>query len=243
MSAAIERLRRMLARPGAWIDRVGASADAASSFYAIRLGGDRRTRVSATLDEAAFRALVQQPGLVVRKAGGWSARPVPGTDSAPPPGRPGMEAGERLMMAGDGTMVCHAANLGESPVAWLARRRDAEGRPYLSPAEAAAGERLRIEAETALKGPSVTMRWDALPRSGGGSSARVEPSDRALSAAARVEAALTACGPRHRPIVQAVCIDGASLTLAERGLGLQRRAGKLWLKTGLQRLARHYRIG
>ena len=87
------------------------------------------------------------------------------------------------------------------------------------------------------------MRWDALPRAGGGSSARVEPTDRALSAAARVEAALSACGPRLRALVERVCIHGKSLQLAEQDLSLRRRQGKTVLKQGLQALADHYGIG
>ncbi|MNX50531.1 hypothetical protein D3C86_811620 [compost metagenome] len=87
------------------------------------------------------------------------------------------------------------------------------------------------------------MRWDALPRAGGGSSARVEPSDRALSAAARIEAALSACGPRLRALVERVCIHGTSLQLAEQDLCLRRRQGKTILKQGLQALAEHYGLG
>ncbi|MNY08998.1 hypothetical protein D3C86_1418860 [compost metagenome] len=87
------------------------------------------------------------------------------------------------------------------------------------------------------------MRWDALPRAGGGSSARVEPTDRALSASARVEAALSACGPRLRALVEQVCIHGTSLQLAEQHLFLRRRQGKTLLKQGLQALVEHYRIG
>jgi DNA-directed RNA polymerase specialized sigma24 family protein len=85
------------------------------------------------------------------------------------------------------------------------------------------------------------MRWDALPtsRSGGGAK-RVEPGDRALSASARVQAALDACGPRLRAMVEQVCIHGTSLQLAEQALSLRRRQGKTLLKQGLQALAEHY---
>ena len=38
--------------------------------------------------------------------------------------------------------------------------------------------------------------------------ARVEPSDRVLSAARRVENALIAVGPRLRPIVSRICVHG-----------------------------------
>ncbi|MNS35333.1 hypothetical protein D3C72_674880 [compost metagenome] len=236
----VERARALLDRPGAWLDQSGAA-------YPLRLGGDRRGRVVLTLDEAAFRALVERPGLRRRDGGGWQARARPATNTSlsptPPPGRPGLVEGERPFIEPDGRLTTRRANLGESPVAWLARRKDASGRPWLSAGEVAAGERLRTEAEIALSGPSLTMRWDALPRAGGGSSARVEPTDRALSASARVEAALSACGPRLRALVEQVCIHGTSLQLAEQHLFLRRRQGKTLLKQGLQALVEHYRIG
>ena len=240
MSRVLERARSLLDRPGAWLDQSGGA-------YPLRLGGDRRGRVVLTLDEAAFRALIERPGLRRRDGGGWLPRPTPAANTSlspsPPPGRPGLVEGERPVMEADGRLTTRRANLGESPVAWLARRKDASGRPWLSPAEVAAGERLRMDGQIALSGPSLTMRWDALPRSGGGSSARVEPTDRALSAGARVEAALTACGPRLRALVERVCIHGASLQLAEQDLSLRRRQGKTVLKQGLQALAEHYGIG
>ena len=158
----VERARALLDRPGAWLDQSGAA-------YPLRLGGDRRGRVVLTLDEAAFRALVERPGLRRRDGGGWLPRPRPATNTSltpSPPGRPGLIEGERPFMESDGRLTTRRANLGESPVAWLARRKDASGRPWLSPAETAAGERLRHEAEIALSGPSLTMRWDALPRAG-----------------------------------------------------------------------------
>ena len=236
----LERARSLLDRPGAWLDQSGGA-------YPLRLGGDRRGRVVLTLDEAAFRALVERPGLRRRDGGGWLRRLAPAANTSlspsPPPGRPGLIEGERPVMEADGRLSTRRANLGESPVAWLARRKDASGRPWLSPAEVTAGERLRLDGEIALSGPSLTMRWDALPRSGGGSSARVEPSDRALSASTRVEAALSACGPRLRALVERVCIHGASLQLAEQDLSLRRRQGKTVLKQGLQALAEHYGIG
>lgn len=235
MTASPDRARLLLARPGAWLEADGAG-------YALRLGADRRSRVVTTLDETVFLALVARPGLRPRQGGGWRLRPE--ADSPPDlAGRPGVLEGERTIMDADGRPGSHRANLGESPLAWLARRRDADGRPFLTAAQLAAGERLRADAEEALSGPSLTMRWDALPRSGSGTSARVEPTDRALSAARRVEAALTAAGPRLRPMLDRICVRSSSLRLAEEGLGLKRREGKTMLREGLDALARHYRIG
>ncbi len=238
MSAAVVRARGLLAR-GGWLDVAGADAT-----YALRLGADRRGRAAMRLDEADFLALVANPGLKARPGGGWIERRLATASTGPGAGTPGRIDGEKAVMEADGRLVCRRANLGESPIAWLARRKDPTGRPWLSPAEAAAGERLRLDAEFARSGPSLTMRWDALPRTGGsGSSARVEPGDRALAAGRRVARALAAVDLRCRPLLEQVCLRETSLQLAERQTGVARREGKILLKTGLGALARHYGIG
>ena len=214
MSAPEDRARRVLARPGAWLDQ-------SRGGYAVRIGFDRRRRPAMRLDEAAFRALAITPGLSLRRDGGWMLRSAGG--DSPPAGRPGIIEGERAVVEADGELVRRTANLGESPVAWLARRRDAHGQPWLTPAEAAAGERLREEAETASLGPSVTMRWDAVPRSGPGGAVPFQPGARALQARDRVRAALDAVGPGLAEVLERVCIHGSALEAAERGLGLARR--------------------
>jgi len=229
-----ERARRLLERPGAWLDEANGS-------YPLRLGGDRRGRVVLTLDEPAFRAIIENPGLRKRNGGGWHPRHPQSERNTAPIGKPGQIDGYRPIMESDGTISMKSANLGESPIAWLARRKDHSGRPWLSVSEVAAGERLRIDAETALKGPSLTMRWDGMPRSQSGAApARIEPTDRALTASARVEAALNAAGPRLRAILEHICVRGSSLQLAEQELSLRRRQGKTVLKQGLQALAIHY---
>lgn len=236
-SRSVERARALMVRSGAWLS-------AENGVYALRLGPDRRGRISLTLAEPEFRALIDRPGLRRRPQGGWAARlAAPAAASGPQPGRPGVIDGERELIGADGRMTRHAANLGESPIAWLARRKDAAGRPWLTPAQVAAGERLRGEVEQARSGPSLTMRWDALPRAGAGSAERFEPRDRTLAAARRVEEALRAVGPRLRPMLSRICVHGDSLTLAETGLGLRRRQGKTLLKQALEALAEHYGIG
>jgi hypothetical protein len=237
MSRLIERARALIERPGAWLDQSSVSA------YPLRLGHDRRSRVLLTLDEASFRALVEQPGLKLRQGGGWQARPNThdaANDGTPVAGRPGMIDGQRVVIQRDGQLTALKANLGESPILWLARRKDASGRPWLTPCEIAAGERLRSEAEQALSGASLTMRWDSLPQGRGGSPRAMEPSERRLNAAQRVRQALDACSPRLRPMLEQVCIHGSSLQLAEQGLALRRRQGKTVLKQGLQALAEYY---
>lgn len=231
----LERARRLMDRPDAWLDET-------QQGYPLRLGGDRRGRVVLLLDEGDFRAMTEQPGLRRRTGGGWSARRVNTPDrTVPPAGCPGQIIGQRTVMDSEGRAIPLRANIGESPIAWLARRKDHSGRPWLSPVEIAAGERLRLDAEAALRGPSLTMRWDGLPSSRSGASpARIEPTDRAISASARVEAALVSAGPHLRAMLEQVCVRGSSLQLAEQELCLRRRQGKTVLKQGLLALARHY---
>lgn len=233
----LARARRLLGRSGAWVD-------AAGEGYALRIGANRRARVLLTFDEATFRELIAQPGLRVRPGGGWTARSLRDQKDDGPceAGRPGLIEGTVMIADSDGRLRSRRANLGQSPIAWLARRKDEAGRPWLSPAQVAAAGRLAMEAEAAMRGPSLTMRWDALPRSGGGSATRAEPGDQAMAAGRRVEAALKACGSA-RLMVEAICVRATSLQLTEQDLGLRRRTGKTLLIQGLKALAAHYRIG
>lgn len=235
-AGAVARARRLLARRGGWIEAV-------PDGYGLRPGGDRRNRIVMVLDEADFRRLVEAPGLRRRPGGGWVARTTsPERPDIPEPGKPGLIEGHRTVMEGDGRPVRRRANLGQSAVAWLAQRKTADGRPWLVAAQVAAAARLGLDAEMAARGPSLTLRWDALPRAGGGSAVRAEPGDPAMAAARRVEAALAACGTA-RPMVEAICIRASALQAAERDLGLRRREGKRLLEKGLAALAAHYRIG
>ena len=233
---AVTRARRLLARPGGWVEAVPGG-------YGLRSGGDRRSRVLVVLGEAEFRRLIEKPGLRRRPGGGWFAqRAAADHPDIPEPGRPGLIAGTRTVIEKDGRTVRRRANLGQSAIDWLSRRRGPDGRPWLVAAQVAAAARLGLDAEMAARGPSVTLRWDALPRAGGGSAVRAEPGDSALAAARRVDAALAACGTA-RPLVEAICLRISALQAAERDLGLRRREGKLLLQKGLTALAAHYRIG
>ena len=222
-----------LARPGAWLEAVDGG-------YLVRAAADRRRRPALRLDEAGFHVLAETPGLRPRAGGGWILRAQPSRRAAPPPGRPGVVLGARSASEAGGRTITHAVNLGESPLAWLARRRDAQGRPWLTPAEIAAAERLRMDVERAGLIGRLTMRWDGQPRGGG---VRIDPAEQARAAKARVASALEAAGPGLREMLERVCLVGSALEAAERELSLPRRAGKTVLKLGLQRLAAHYRIG
>jgi len=228
------RAARLLARPGAVIE-------AAPLGYAVRFGPSRRRRPMLVIDETAFEALVRLATLKPRAQGGWSMVFTPPAKPAPPPGRPGVIEGEVTLEEPGVGRAAFKANLGESPLAWLARRRDGKGRPWIAPVEAAAGERLREDFHRAGTVGRLTMNWDASPRSGGGGP-RLDPAERARAAKDRIAAALEAAGPGLREILEHVCLAGTALEAAERSLGLPRRAGKTVLKLALQRLVVHYRM-
>ncbi len=224
-----ERAMRLLSRPGAVIEAQGLG-------YGVRLGASRRRSVMLVLDEAAFQTLAREATLKVRPQGGWTMTERLGPFS-PPPGRPGVIEVE--IETPDGGRV--RRNLGESPIAWLARRRDGQGQPWLSAVEAAAGERLREEFESLGTQGRTTMRWDLTPRVSGGRPG-LAPAERDHAARERIAKALAAVGPGLREILERVCLLGSALETAERSLKLPRRAGKTVLKLALQRLAQHYRM-
>jgi hypothetical protein len=235
MSAALDReleAERLAGRAARLLRRPGALIEVKGLGYVVRFGP--RYRAMLTVDEAAFRVLAREPGLAARREGGWRlARTI--VEAPPPPGRPGVIDGERTVVEEGGVRVALKANLGESPLAWLARRGG------LEPVEAAAGERLREDFQKAGTVGRLTMDWDAQPRSAGGGQ-RLEPALRARAAKDRIAAALAAVGPGLREILERVCLAETALQAAERELGLPRRAGKAVLKLALRRLAIHYRM-
>lgn len=226
-----ERAMRLLARPGAVIEALGVG-------YGVRLGPSRRRSVMLALDEAAFRVLASEATLKPRPQGGWVMTERPEPVLLPPPGRPGVMEAEVEAPDGKGTV---RRNLGESPIAWLSRRRDGAGRPWLTPVEAAAAERLREEFESLGTLGRTTMRWDLTPRVSGGRPG-LAPAERDHATRQRIARALAEVGPGLREILERVCLMGSALEQAEAALNLPRRAGKTVLKLALQRLARHYRM-
>jgi hypothetical protein len=230
-----------LSAPGAWLEADG-------DGYRLRVGVDRRRRPLLRLDEAAFRALARSPGLALRREGGWrlaqttaeaaTLAPAP----LPAPGRPGFVAGERLVAEADGRLTSRRANLGASALAWLAARRDSQGRPWLEPRERAAAERLALDHERAGMIGRLTMDWSAAPRAAAARGRGVEPAEQARAAKDRLAAALAALPGRERAVVQRVVLLHEPLQAVERALRLPRRSARIELKAGLVALACFYRL-
>lgn len=133
-------------------------------------------------------------------------------------------------------------NLSECPMLVLARRRDRDGAPFLTPEMVRAGERLREDFELAQMGPRVTQNWDRFLTSGidvsRGGAGHEGGSD---SARTRVAAALRALGPGMGDMVLRVCCFLEGVEATEQRLGWSARSGKIVLRLALMHLDRHYR--
>jgi hypothetical protein len=130
----------------------------------------------------------------------------------------------------------------ESPIVVLARRRDKDGKPFLTPDLVAAAERLREDFELAQMGPRVTQNWERFltgaerikPKPGSG------PRDASQSPRDRVSAALRDLGPGLGDMVLRCCCYLEGMETAEQRMGWSARSGKIVLRIALQRLRRHY---
>lgn len=142
----------------------------------------------------------------------------------------------------DGRRRRARVNIAESPLMMLARRREADGSPFLAAEMVAAGERLREDFELAQMGPRVTQNWDGFLTAGiDVSRASLGYGGGAESARNRVAAALRELGPGMGDLCLRVCCFLEGIELTERRLGWSARSGKIVLRLALMRLERHYR--
>ncbi len=134
-------------------------------------------------------------------------------------------------------------NEAESPLAWLARRKGRDGRPFLDPAQIEAGERLRRDIEQAQLLQRVTANWEAsIASSRRGADAGAAISDIAMDARKRLDRAFDAVGPEMAGLLIDVCGYLKGLEIVESERGWPARSGKVVLRIALDRLARHYGI-
>jgi hypothetical protein len=132
----------------------------------------------------------------------------------------------------------------EGPLAWLRRRRNKLGQPFMSEAQIGAAERLASDFWHGGLMPRVTANWSAAaPRSrvrratpGIG----VEASDAALAARQRFHKALSAVGPELSRILVEVCCHEVGLETIEQAAGWPQRTARVVLDLALKELARHY---
>lgn len=131
-----------------------------------------------------------------------------------------------------------------SPLTWLHKRQDKDGKPLISSAERDAGERLAADFQAAMLQPRVTASWDGRAREKrtrrGPPEFAMEASERVVAAKQRFEAALRAVGPDNANVLIDVCCLERGLTELERACGWPQRSGKVVLQLALRQLARHY---
>lgn len=134
------------------------------------------------------------------------------------------------------------ANLSESPLAQLVRRRAKDGKPFLTQEEYRAGERLRADYTRGQIMPRLGANWVASVSSGkrAGAGGVADLSDAALAARQRVDKAIVAVGPELSGVLIDVCCFLKGLELVESERGWPVRSAKIVLKAALSTLGRHY---
>ncbi|GAB1581377.1 DUF6456 domain-containing protein [Phyllobacterium phragmitis] len=231
---AVRRALRFLAKASARL-RTSASPDR------ILLESPAYGTISARLSHLR---LMQQAGLIARDGEtvmlteqgrafvhGNSAAPVCGRDL------------EDIQLEVDGETRLVAFNHAESPLGQLCRRKGADGKPFLTAEEFAAGERLRSDFTRGNLMPRIGANWEAsvAGRNRTSGSGAAELTDAALAARLRVEKALDAVGPELSGVLIDVCCFLKGLEAVERERRWPARSAKLLLKAALGVLDRHYR--
>ncbi|SUB00272.1 Uncharacterised protein [Pannonibacter phragmitetus] len=148
-----------------------------------------------------------------------------------------------MLQTGDGSPIRVTVNLAESPLAWLARRKDGQGKAMLTAAQVEAGERLREDFTFAAMMPGLSGGWRT--EAGGGRNtgrgpAGADMSDNVMAARLRVERALDAAGRGLGGVLVDVCCLLKGLETVERERGWPARSAKVVLGIGLSALASHY---
>ncbi len=174
----------------------------------VLLDGDDRGTISAprTALEAMARA-----GLVERRSAGLSLSAAGRASlkralAAVDPFQEQHREMDRVKMP-DGGAVVVAANLAESPLAQLARRKAKDGKPFLTENEWRAGERLRSDYTRGQIMPRMGANWVASVASGrrDGGNGVADLTNAALASRQRVDRSIEAVGPELAGVLIDVC--------------------------------------
>lgn len=123
---------------------------------------------------------------------------------------------------------------GESPLAWLARRR------LLAAELFQAGERLRRDYDLARTLPSITTRWNAIAADRHALAQALPMSEQALAARQRIDRAMQEVGPEFSGLLFDICACLKGLETIESERRWPRRSARVVLELALTRLACHY---
>ena len=134
-------------------------------------------------------------------------------------------------------------NEAESPLFWLARRKDRDGRPFILPGQLLAGERLRADFTRAGLTPRMTANWTApVEQARRGGNDGIVFADAVLAAKVRLARTLDAVGPEFAGLLLDTCCFLKGLETVERERGWPPRTARVVLSLALDRLVRHYGI-
>jgi hypothetical protein len=238
------RILRKLAAPGALL-----ALAAEDGTYAVLARGGAKPQLKISTDLVAeFRRrdwiapACSGDGFVLSDAGlGWLRRAMAESDPFATQHR---IAARRDIVGEDGRRVSVLVNEGESPLGWLFRRKGPDGRPLISGAQFAAGEKLRTDFTLARLTPRMGVDLTAPVVAGrrGAKGDFVLP-EIVLAAKQRVTRALAAVGPGLSDLLIDVCCHLKGLEAAEKEKGWPQRSAKVVLQIGLDRLAAHYGVG
>lgn len=238
---------RRLATHGSHLVRLQAFSEAAAAQdYAVVSSGARQGRalpaLSSDVERWFSRGLIEAcpEGYKLSASGlAWLKRAL----SAAQPFQAQHQAREARIIDFEGTKRPAIVNRSESPLAWLASRKDKGGAPLIAAFQFEAGERLRADYHFAGLTAKVTASWNpAAGGSGKGASQNgtAALADNVMAARQRVVRALGAVGPELAGVLVDVCCHLKGLEEAEKTEGWPQRSGKIILQMALTRLARHY---
>jgi Domain of unknown function (DUF6456) len=240
-SAGDEKTQIRIAR---FLSRGKAVPRKASNGKNVLLDGAERGVISAS---AAILAAMARNGLVDRKDGTLSlsetgAAYLRRASASAEPFQAQHRDLEEIRIETPEGRVAVTANLAESPLAQLARRKDRDGRPFLAETEWRAGERLRSDYTRGQIMPRMGANWVASVASGrrDGGNGVAELTDAAMASRQRVDRAIDAVGPELAGILIDVCCFLKGLEQVEIERGWPVRSAKIVLKTALGVLHRHY---
>lgn len=147
---------------------------------------------------------------------------------------------ENIATLRDGQTVEVTVDTGESPLAWLARRKGANGEPLLTASQLEAGERFRADLEQAQIMPRITASWSAAVATSGRGGASQHITDLMVGARQRVNKAIEAVGGDCADLLMDVCGFLKNLKTVEFERGWPQRSAKVVLAIALSALAQHY---
>lgn len=251
--ATLMREGRRVLRRLAETDTMLAIAPDMDKAAVLRSFADGRTLRLAVIDRAVAQAFALQDWITCPKPGRVSTYVITAvgraalkrmggegeaTGMAEAPA--GFAGAERAWAEGDEADERRARyNAAESPIQVLARRRDRDGKPFLSTELVAAAEQLRMDFELAQMGPRVTQNWEKF-LTGSDRGVGAGTGGGARDARDRVSLALRDLGPGLGDMVLRCCCFLEGLEVAEKRMGWSARSGKIVLRIALQRLRLHY---